>query len=104
MQPNHSEMLARRREDVCDRRPQRSLDMPAVSRSATSAQWFRSEGKLDRGFGFGNICRASSICSIPSCVMYSLRLYTDSWIEISSQPSSSSLSSAGEHEIVATGL
>lgn len=36
--------------------------------------------------------------------MYSLRLYTDSWIEVSSQPSSSSLSSAGDHEIVTTGL
>ena len=36
--------------------------------------------------------------------MYSLRFYTDSWIEISSQPSSSSLSSAGDHEIVTTGL
>src|SRR5277367_3176830 len=36
--------------------------------------------------------------------MYSLRLYTDSWIEISSQPSSSSLSSTGDHEIVTTGL
>jgi hypothetical protein len=36
--------------------------------------------------------------------MYSLRHYTDSWIEISSQPSSSSLSSAGDHDIVTTGL
>ena len=36
--------------------------------------------------------------------MYSLRYFTDSWIEISSQPSSSSLSSAGDHEIVTTGL
>ena len=36
--------------------------------------------------------------------MYSLRFCTDSWIEISSQPSSSSLSSAGDHEIVTTGL
>jgi hypothetical protein len=36
--------------------------------------------------------------------MYSLRFYTDSWIEISSQPSSSSLSSAGDHEIVTAGL
>lgn len=36
--------------------------------------------------------------------MYSLRFYTDSWIEISSQPSSSSLSSTGDHEIVTTGL
>ena len=36
--------------------------------------------------------------------MYSLRFYTDSWIEISSQPSSSSLSSTGDHEVVTTGL
>lgn len=104
MQPNHSKMLARRREDVFDRRSQRSLDMPAVSRSASNAQRFRSEGKLDRGLAFDHIFRASRICCIQSCIMYSLRFYTDSWIEISSQPSSSSLSSTGDHEIVTTGL
>ncbi len=36
--------------------------------------------------------------------MYSLLRYTDSWIEISSQPSSSSLSSAATDDIVTTGL
>lgn len=36
--------------------------------------------------------------------MYSFKYYTDSWIEISSQPSSSSLSSAATDEIVTTGL
>ena len=36
--------------------------------------------------------------------MYSCTVYTDSWIEISSQPSSSSLSSAGDQEIITTGL
>ncbi len=36
--------------------------------------------------------------------MYSFSYYTDSWIEVSSQPSSSSLSSAATDEIVTTGL
>ena len=37
--------------------------------------------------------------------MYSLRYYIDSWIEVSSQPSSSSLSSAGTNDdIITTGL
>jgi len=36
--------------------------------------------------------------------MYSFSWYTDSWIEVSSQPSSSSLSSAATDEIVTTGL
>lgn len=39
------------------------------------------------------------------CIMYLPAFYTDSWVEISSQPSSSSLSSAGgDNEIVTTGL
>ena len=36
--------------------------------------------------------------------MYSLDFYTDSWIELSSQPSSSSLSSAGDNDIITAGL
>lgn len=36
--------------------------------------------------------------------MYSFSWYTDSWIEVASQPSSSSLSSAATDEIVTTGL
>lgn len=36
--------------------------------------------------------------------MYSLRYYIDSWIEVASQPSSSSLSSAAPEDIVTTGL
>jgi hypothetical protein len=36
--------------------------------------------------------------------MYSLSYYSDSWIEISSQPSSSSLSSAAADDVVTTGL
>lgn len=36
--------------------------------------------------------------------MYSCYFYTDSWIEISSQPSSSSLSSAGDPETLMTGF
>lgn len=36
--------------------------------------------------------------------MYSFSWYTDSWIEVSSQPSSSSLSSAATDEIITTGL
>lgn len=36
--------------------------------------------------------------------MYSFSWYTDSWIEVSSQPSSSSLSSAATDEVVTTGL
>lgn len=41
----------------------------------------------------------------PLVTMYSLRYYLDSWIEVSSQPSSSSLSSAATNEdIVTTGL
>ncbi|MCJ1370169.1 hypothetical protein MMC20_001381 [Loxospora ochrophaea] len=37
-------------------------------------------------------------------VLYSFDYYTESWIEVSSQPSSSSLSSAATDEIVTTGL
>jgi hypothetical protein len=104
MQPNHSETFAHRREDVFDRRPQWPPDVPVVSRSASNAQRLRSEGKPDRGFALDHIFCIMNDLLLHSRTMYSLRFYTDSWIEISSQPSSSSLSSAGDHEIVTTGL
>jgi hypothetical protein len=104
MQPNHSESFAHRREDVFDRRSQRSLDVPVVSRSASNAQRLRSEGKLERVLALDRIFCIMNDLLLHSSTMYSLRFYTDSWIEISSQPSSSSLSSGGDHEIVTTGL
>ena len=102
MQPSQSEIFRRRKDDDGNRRPQWSLDIPPMSRSASNSQRPRSEGKSYNLY----LClsTASSLGLHASCKMYSCTFYTDSWIEISSQPSSSSLSSAGDQEIITTGL
>ena len=104
MQPNHSDMSGHKRDDAFNRRPHRSLDMATLSRPASDARRLRSEGKLDRNLALPTSSSSWKIHCIHSGIMYSLRFYTDSWVEISSQPSSSSLSSGGDHEIITTGL
>ncbi|KAI9851342.1 MAG: hypothetical protein M1830_006903, partial [Pleopsidium flavum] len=87
MQPSNLELLGQAAEGYGDHRPQVSTGAGGVIRSAIDGRRPRSDDPASGGVD-----------------MYSFSHYTDSWIEVSSQPSSSSLSSAATDEIVTTGL
>lgn len=54
---------------------------------------------------FGIVDHDATLSAVARNTMYSLQYYIDSWIEVSSQPSSSSLSSAATNDdIITTGL
>ena len=109
MQPSHLDMFGVGRHDTLRRQSPIPQENPVMSPAPSLTRRLRSEGMLLNLSSF----RCTAVFSIlhgcnPYAVTYTMYLpafYTDSWVEISSQPSSSSLSSAGgDHEIVTTGL
>ncbi|TAQ87389.1 hypothetical protein B7494_g4280 [Chlorociboria aeruginascens] len=85
MAPSASDL--RQHSDLTPMRPSRGNPEP-MARSASMAQRFRNDGK----FRTVEVGKTAGSLSLP-----------ESWVEIASQPSSSSLSSIGD-EIVTTGL
>ena len=111
MQPNHSDLLGPRRPGREDTTSQMTSASRPLSRSAAGPGRIRAEGEPPLPSSSPCSHRPSSSCRLQH-KMNSLRAlnamcswyyYADSWVEIASQPSSSSLSSIGD-EIVTTGL
>lgn len=109
MQPSHSGAYGVRENDTSQRRSPTLPHNPVMPPSL--ARRLRSEGTYSRHpFSIHlAVSKATAFIHLPAHLpaqnMYLPVFYADSWVEISSQPSSSSLSSAGgDHEIVTTGL
>ena len=114
MQPSHNR-LSMAREAPKPRLPDQTEDAQRISRSLSGVRRLRSDGMFDLNRLLPCIVGSSPL-SYPSIIaseaqspsnmvtIYSFDHYSESWIEVSSQPSSSSLSSAAADEANPNGL